>query len=268
MKISILLGRGFTEQGKKGASDVMMIDELFASRYWPGEDPIGKRIRPGGPGSNNPLITVVGVVGRVKMEGLDSDSNRVQAYQPYLQRPWTGLSVVIRSTAPDPSSLTASVRQEILALDGNQAVFNIRTMDRIWEESVTQRRLTTILLTIFACVALVLAAVGIYGVMAYSVTQRIHEIGIRIALGAARGDVLKLVVGQGMILAGIGVGLGLVGAVVLTRWMSTLLFGVGARDPLTFCVIAAALILVALTACLVPARRATKVDPMIALRYE
>ena len=266
MKIPVLRGRVFTAQDKKGAAEVIVIDELFASRYWPGEDPIGQRIKSGG--TNNPPITIIGVVGRVKMEGLDSDSNRVQAYLPYQQRPWSGISVVVRSATSDPSVLSAPVRQEILALDSNQAVYNIRTMDKIWDESVTQRRLTTILLSIFAGVALVLAAVGIYGVMAYSVTQRTHEIGIRVALGAARGDVVKLILGQGMLLAGVGVVLGLGGALLLTRWMSTLLFGVGSRDPLTFAVIAAALVIVALAACLIPARRATKVDPMVALRYE
>lgn len=267
MRIPLLRGRIFTDQDHSETPQVIVIDQLFAERYWPGEDPLGKQIRFGGVSSQNPLLTVVGVVGRVMMEGLDNNSNRVQGYRPYLQGPWNGFSVVLR-TKSEPTSLASSVRQEVLNIDGNQPIFNIRTMEQIRSESITPRRLTTILLSIFAGVALLLATVGIYGVMAYSVSQRTHEIGIRIALGAARRDVMRLVVGQGMLLASLGVGLGLGGAFLLTRWMSNLLFGVSATDPMTFGGIAALLTGVAFAACCIPARRAMSVDPMVALRYE
>jgi putative ABC transport system permease protein len=246
---------------------VIVIDELFASRYWPGEDPLGKRIRLGGRMPNNPLITVVGVVRRVKMEGLDNDSNRVQGYFPYAQRSFSGFTLVVRTSA-EPVSVASSARRAVLELDSSQPVFNVRTMEEIRADSITSRRLTTTLLAIFAAVALLLAAIGIYGVMAYSVTQRTHEIGIRIALGAARKDVLGLIVGQGMLLAGGGVVIGLGASLLVTRWMTDLFFETGARDPLTFGAISAFLVAVALAATFIPATRAAKVDPIVALRYE
>lgn len=267
MRIPLLRGRTFTDQDNADAPPVMVIDQLFAERHWPGEDPVGKQVRFGGASHQGPVVKVVGVVGRVKMDGLDQDSNRVQGYRPYLQSPWFGFAVVMR-TKSDAAGLASAVRQEVLKIDAGQPIFNIRTMEQIRSETTTSRRMTTILLSIFAGVALLLAAVGIYGVMAYSVNQRTHEIGIRIALGAARRDVVRLVVGQGMLLASTGVGLGLGGAFLLTRWMSNLLFGVSATDPATFGGIAALLTGVAFAACMVPARRATKVDPIVALRYE
>lgn len=265
MQMTLLKGRTFNDQDKADSPRVFVIDETFASRHWPDEDPIGKQVRFGGP--NNPPSTVVGIVKRVKMEGLDTDSNRVQAYFPYMQSAWTSMSVVVRTTG-DPASMTSSLRQQVLSIDKDQPIYNIRTMESIREQVVAPQRLNVLLLGIFAGVALILAAVGIYGVMSYSITQRTHEMGIRLALGARPVDVLKLVVGQGMKVAGIGVVIGLGGAFALTRLMSSLLFGVSATDPVTFAVIALILAFIALLANYIPARRATRVNPIIALRYE
>jgi putative ABC transport system permease protein len=223
-----------------------------------------------------PAIEIVGVVAHVKHFGLDAASETIkpQLYLAFNQIPDKFLrqvagrmNLVVR-TASDPMGVSAAVRREVQALDRNQPIYNVSTMEQTLDQSLATQRLATTLLALFAGVALVLAAVGIYGVMAYSVTQRTHEIGIRMALGAQTGDVLKLVVSQGMLLALIGVGLGLIAAFALTRLMASLLYGVSATDPVTFAVIALLLALVALIANYIPARRATKIDPMIALRYE
>ncbi|MDQ3252598.1 MAG: FtsX-like permease family protein, partial [Acidobacteriota bacterium] len=219
---------------------------------------------------------IVGVVAHVKHFGLDSASETIkpQLYFAFNQIPDKFLpqvagrmNLVVR-TASDPMSMSAAIRREVQALDRNQPIYNVSTMEQTLDQSLATQRLATTLLALFAGVALILAAVGIYGVMAYSVTQRTHEIGIRMALGAQAGDVLKLVVSQGMLLALLGVGLGLIAAFVLTRLMASLLYGVSATDPVTFVSIALLLALVALVANYIPARRATKIDPMIALRYE
>ncbi|MFY9553404.1 MAG: ABC transporter permease [Blastocatellia bacterium] len=265
MGITVLAGRNFTDQDRSDAPRVAIIDEEFARRHWPGEDAVGKRIRTGG--DQGPLITVVGIARRVKMDGLSEDSNRVQSYYPHRQLPWGGMTVVVK-TANDPMGIISAVRQQVLAIDPDQPVFNINTMEQIRGDSIAPDRLTLMLLASFGFVALILAAVGIYGVMAYSVTQRTHEIGIRMALGARETDVLGMVIRQGMKLAVVGLAVGLVGAWLATRAMASLLFGVSATDPLTFAVISVVLAGVALGACFVPARRATKVDPMVALRYE
>jgi len=244
----------------------VVIDEEFARRYWPGEDPIGKRIVMGR--EERPrYLTVLGVVGRVKMDGLSQDSKRVQGYFPFNQIPNSDMTVVLKASG-DPNQLIAGVRREVAAIDKDQPIYSVRTMDEIRAESVAPERLNLTLLTIFAAIALVLAVVGIYGVMSYSVTQRTHEIGIRMAIGAQPRDVFRMVIGQGMMLAMIGVGIGLIGAFGLTRLMTTMLFGVEPTDPATFAVIAILLTGVALVACYIPGRRATKVDPMISLRYE
>jgi putative ABC transport system permease protein len=209
---------------------------------------------------------IVGIVGDVKQYGLDQPTT-MQTYEPYLQTPFSDMTLIVR-TEGDPTTLSAGVRSEVFSIDKDQPVSRVRTLEQVLSESVAKQRFAMLLLGIFAVVALVLAAVGLYGVMSYAVTQRTHEIGIRMALGAQRRDVLKLVVGQGMILALVGVGLGLVASFALTRVMTTLLFGVSATDPLTFLAIPALLTAVALGASFVPARRAMKVDPMIALRYE
>ena len=205
---------------------------------------------------------MVGVVGRVKMEGLSQDSKRVQGYFPFWQIPFSGMTVIVKA-AGDPNQLIAAAREQVKQVDPDQPIYNIRTMDEIRAESVAAERLNLTLLSIFAGIALVLAIVGIYGVMSYTVTQRTHEIGIRMAIGAQQRDVFKMVMGQGMMLALIGVAIGLVGAFALTRLMATMLFGVTATDPATFAAIAILLTAVALMACYLPGRRATKVDPVI-----
>jgi putative ABC transport system permease protein len=274
MRITLLSGRDFNEQDVMSTTPpdpqhpefrrptVTVIDEEFGRRYWPDAEPLGQQITFWGG-----KVTVVGVVRRVKMEGLNEDSNRVQSYYPFNQNPSGSMTVVVR-TIGDPTGLSNGVRQQVLAIDPDQPIYSVQTMGQIWTDSIAPDRLFLMLLGTFAAVALILAAVGIYGVMAYSVTQRTHEIGIRMALGARQTDVLGMVIRQGMKLAFAGLGLGLGGAWLVTRAMSSLLFGVSATDPLTFVVISVALAGVALGACFVPARRATKVDPMIALRYE
>jgi putative ABC transport system permease protein len=267
MGITLLKGRSFTEQDKKDSPGVTLIDEEFARRYWPEEESIGKRIRPGGNDPRNPLVEVIGVVRRVKMDGLNQDSNRVQSYRPFRQLVQSGMTVVAK-TSIEPTSLFSAVRREVLAVDPDQPIYNLNTMEQIRADSIAPDRLNLMLLGTFAAVALVLAAVGIYGVMAYSVTQRTHEIGIRMALGAGQGDVLGMVVRQGMKLAFGGLVIGLGGAWLATRAMTGLLFGISPTDTVTFAAISVVLAGVALGACFLPARRATRVDPMIALRYE
>jgi putative ABC transport system permease protein len=244
----------------------IIIDEEFARRYWPNEDPVGKRIKQG-TSADAPVLTVQGVVGRVKMDGLSQDSKRVQGYFPYAQIPRGGMTVILKA-AGDPNQLIAAVRLQVKVIDPDQPIYSIRTMNEIRAESVAPERLNLTLLSIFAGIALVLAIVGIYGVMSYSVTQRTHEIGIRMAIGAQPRDVFRMVIGQGMMLALIGVGLGLIGAFGLTRLMTTMLFGVEPTDPATFAAIAVLLTGVALVACYIPGRRATRVDPVESLRYE
>ncbi len=248
------------------ALNAIIIDEEFARRHWPGEDAVGKRIRLG-TDSTAPVLAVVGVVGRVKMEGLSQDSKRVQGYFPFAQIPNGGMTVIIKA-AGEPNQLIAAVRQQVKSIDPDQPIYGIRTMDEIRAESVAPERLNLTLLSIFAGIALILAIVGIYGVMSYSVTQRTHEIGIRMAIGAQPRDVFRMVLRQGMMLALIGVVFGLIGAFGLTRLMATMLFGVEPTDPATFATIAALLTVVALVACYIPGRRATKVDPVVSLRYE
>ena len=254
------------EQRYGAALKVMIIDEEFARRHWPNENAIGKRIRLGS-GSDDPLLEVVGVVGRVKMDGLNTDSNRVQGYLPYLQGQGANMTMIVKS-AVDPMQMIALARAQVTAVDPEQPVFDVRTMEEIKSLSISTERLNLALLGMFAGVALILAIVGIYGVMNYAVTQRTHEIGIRMALGAQAGDVMKLVIGDGMKLVLLGAALGIGAALLITRFMQTLLFEVTTTDPLTYTLIALLLTVVALLACYIPARRAMKTDPMIALRYE
>jgi putative ABC transport system permease protein len=266
---SHLVGRDLSkltdDEREMAGVNAIVIDEEFARRYWPKEEAVGKQVQLG---REKPLLlTVVGVVGRVKMEGLNQDSHRVQGYFPFNQIPNGGMTVIIKG-ASDPNQLIAAVRQQVKAIDPDQPIYSIRTMDDIRAESIAPERLNLTLLSIFAGIALVLAVVGIYGVMSYAVTQRTHEIGIRMAIGAESRHVFQMILGQGMTLALIGVALGLVGAFALTRLMTTMLFGVEATDPATFAAIAALLTTVALVACYIPGRRATKVDPVVSLRYE
>jgi predicted permease len=267
MGLRLLKGREFDGRDGRDAPSVCIIDENFAGQYWPGQDPIGKRLKYGGADPANPWSTVVGLVANVKYNGLDRESPRVQLFLPYTQSTFLGASLVIRA-AGDPKDLAAAVRNEVSAIDPDLPIYQIRTMNEVLRESVAPRRLYMTLLAVFAGVAMVLAAIGLYGVMAYTVTQRTHEIGIRMALGAQQRDVLRLVVGQGMALALGGVAIGLIAAFALTRLVSSLLFAVSATDPVTFLVISLILTGVALGATFIPARRATRVDPMVALRYE
>jgi putative ABC transport system permease protein len=264
MGISLLRGRLFTEQDKKDAPRVAVINETMAKKFFPGEDPIGKGINV----TNGPerFREIVGIVSDVKQYGLDQPTT-AQTYEPFLQEPFSGMTLIVR-TEGDPTALNSTIRSQVLSIDKDQPISRIRPLEQIVYESVAKQRFSMLLLGVFAVVALILAAVGLYGVMSYAVTQRTHEIGIRMALGAQQKDVIRLVVGQGMVLALIGVVIGLVASFALTRVMATLLFNVSATDPLTFLAIPALLTVVALAASFVPARRAMRVDPMIALRYE
>ncbi|HSB12051.1 MAG TPA: ABC transporter permease [Blastocatellia bacterium] len=267
MGIPLLRGREFDDRDAIGTPRVAIINDTFAQRFFSGEDPIGKRYVYGTPGPNNDdWITIVGVVGDMRRTGFDRPV-RPETFLPQSQDPDNALTIVARTTG-DPASLAGALRSEVWAIDKEQSVYDVKTMDQTLGEMLSQRRFNMLLLGIFASVALVLAAVGIYGVMSYSVTQRTHEIGIRMAMGAQTRDVLNLVVRHGLLLAAIGIATGLSASLVLTRLMATLLYGVSATDPLTFVTIPLVLAGVALGACFVPARRATQVDPMIALRYE
>ncbi|HEX8073331.1 MAG TPA: ABC transporter permease [Pyrinomonadaceae bacterium] len=263
LRIPVLRGRNFTAQDRAGAAGVCVVNETFARLFFPGEDAVGKTLR--NPDGTNPF-QIVGVVGDIKHFGLD-DEAEAYIYAPQLQLPSNGVALVVRSRA-DTAALTAMIRREVRALDPDQPVFDVKTMETRIAETTTPARLGSFLLTLFALVALTLAAVGIYGVMAYSVTQRTHELGVRMALGAQPRDVLRLVVGQAMLLVVGGLALGLVASFALMRWLASRLFQVSPADPTTFAAVTLLLAAVGLLACLVPARRATKVDPMIALRYE
>jgi putative ABC transport system permease protein len=260
MRIPVLRGRNFTEQEVRQSAKVVIISDLLARQTFPNEDPIGKRLIMS---LGNQPFEIIGIVGDIRHRALEFQPAAAM-YMPTYE---AGMNVVIR-TKGEPTSMAAAVRKEVQGIDPDQPVAAVKTMEQWLETSVSAPRYRTALLALFALVALVLASTGIYGVMSYTVTQRTHEIGVRMALGARRLDVLKLVVRQGMTLVVIGVGLGLLGAFALTRVMSSLLFGVTAKDPVTFVAVAGLLTLIAFVACYLPARRATKVDPLVALRYE
>ncbi len=265
MGIPLVRGNGFTERDDANVAQVLIINETMAKKYWPGEDPIGKRINLADP----PTIlwrTIVGIVRDGRHERLDAEPYP-QMYAAYTQNPQGQMTLVTRASA-EPLSLVPAIRGELMAVDKDQPLYNVRTMAQVMSDSIARQRFNMLLIAIFANIGLILAAVGIYGVISYSVTQRTHEIGIRMALGAQTIDVLKLVLGQGLLLALVGVGVGVLAALGLTRLMTSLLFGVSTTDPLTFLGISLLLTAVALLACYIPARRAMKVDPIIALRYE
>jgi putative ABC transport system permease protein len=267
MGIPLLSGREFDDRDVRDSTPVVIVNETFVRRFFADEEPLGKRFVYGqsGPDNNN-WITIVGVVGDMRRTGFDRPV-RPETFLPQSQNPSDTLTIVAR-TAVDPVALSSTLRGEVWGIDKDQSVYDLKTMDQTLSEMSSQRRFNMLLLGVFAALALTLAAVGIYGVMSYSVAQRTHEIGVRMALGARGTDVLGMVVRRGMVLALAGIGAGLIGAVALTRLLSSLLYGVSATDPLTFVVIPIVLAGVALGACFVPARRATKVDPMVALRYE
>ena len=261
--IPILKGRGLTERDNQNAPQTIMINKALADRVFGDEDPLGKRllVLDGKPHE------IVGIAGDARQWGLDRPADP-EIYFPFSQISFTSESTLVVRTTGDPAGLVGAVRNAVRDASSDAPVFRVKTMMEVMANSTAQQRFNTVLMTVFAAVALVMAAIGLYGVISYSVTQRTHEIGVRMALGASTGDVVKLVVGQGMLLASAGVAVGLGAALALTRLLSSLLFGISPTDPITFAVISLILTAVALAACFVPARRATKVDPMIALRYE
>ena len=267
MGIALLQGRDFTPEDRSDTVRGVVIGEKTARHYWPGENPIGKRLKPGSTTSDGPWREVIGVVKDVRQNDFVAEP-KMQMYFSYRQVVTLVPNALVVRTKVDPLSLGSAIRNAVWSIDKDQPVSNIRSMEEIVSTSVARQRFSTMLLGVFAALALVLAAVGIYGVMSYSVAQRTREIGIRMALGAQRSDVLKMTVKQGLQLVGIGVALGLAAAFVLTRVMASLLFGVSATDPITFISISAILILVAVLASYIPALRAMKVDPMVALRYQ
>jgi predicted permease len=266
MGITLLRGRSFTSQDREGAPEVAIVSDVAARRYWPGGDPMGKRVSVNRRSGQPVWREIVGVVKGVSHFGLDVD-RRPEIYVPYLQVPSFVMILAVR-TRGEPAELAAAIRREVATVDPDQAVFNMQTMEQLVSDSKSRRRFQTILSTVFATLAVILAAVGVYGVMAYAVSQQTREIGIRIALGAAHGDVLRIVLGQGFVLVLLGAGAGIAGALALTRLLSGFLYGIAATDPLTFLGASTVLAAIALMACYIPARRATKIDPMVALRYE
>lgn len=268
MGIPVVEGRPYTDRDDENGPRVMIVNQKLVRDIFPNENPIGKRITFGNVDSNQQPVwfEIVGVVANVRSLELREEP-APELYFSALQDFWPRMSLVVRSSV-EPSSVSASVRQIVNEVDRGVPVSNVKTMDHVVSESITQPRFNLFLLGLFGAVAMLLSAAGIYGVTAYSVTQRTHELGIRLALGAQVSDVLKMILGQGMAVIGIGLVIGLVAAFALMRLLRSLLFGVGENDPVTFVAITLVLLLVALIACYIPARRATKVDPLVALRYE
>jgi putative ABC transport system permease protein len=263
MGIPLIKGRSFDDRDTAAAPSVVIVNESMARQIAPGDEAIGKRIKHG---FKNQISEVVGVVGDVKYAGLDKET-KPEMYAPLAQRPWPFLRVVTRAKS-DPMNLASAIRNELRAIDKDQPLDKITTMSAVVNASVAPRRFYMQMLGGFASLAFMLASIGIYGVVSYSVTQRTREIGIRMALGARRNDVLRLVLAEGFTLTVVGVGLGLAGAFAATRVLRNLLFEVKPTDPITFIGFSLLLGTVALLASYFPARRATKVDPLVALRYE
>lgn len=269
MGIPLQRGRFFDSRDTAESPPVVVVNRRLAEHFWPGEDPSGKRLKIGPIDSRNPWAIVAGVVGDVRQTGLYGEQD-FELYVPYAQE-WRGFvaprDLVVRTNG-DAASLVGAVRQAVWAVDKDQPISNVRTMDQALAAAVSRERFQTLLLALFATLALVLACVGLYGVISYAVVQRTHEIGVRMALGAQPADVLRLVINQGMLLTLIGLAMGVAGAFAVTRVMNEMLFGITPTDPLTFAGVPVILGAIALLACYIPARRATKVDPLVALRYE
>jgi len=256
----------FSPSDTADSTAVAVINKTFARRFFPGVDPIGKRINLGTVQEND-WNQVVGVVDDVKYNGL-AEEVQPAIYQPAAQTASWGMSLIVKTDLPEPLSLTPAIREQVKQIDLQLPIANIKTLDDRIEVAMGESRFRTTLIALFAVVALVLACVGVYGVISYSVSRRTHEIGVRVALGAQQTDVLKMVLRQGLVFAFVGVALGLAGASALTKLISTLLFRVSANDPVTFVSVAAVIVAVAFIACYIPARRATKVDPLVALRND
>jgi putative ABC transport system permease protein len=272
MRLKLIKGRGLSEQDAKGAPPVLVMNERLAKRYFPTEDPIGKHVLiqeivPGKTALGEDVSwEVVGVVASEKIGG-PRDEQSAGVYVSNEQSPAYGMTLIVRAKL-DPLTLPNAIRAAIHSVNKDQPLGEFRTVDQIKEQALVGNRLQATLLGIFGAVALLLAALGIYGVISYSVEQRTHELGIRAALGASGGSLLGLVLMRGLVLTGIGLAIGLAGSLAVTRQMKSLLFGVGAQDPMTMAAVAAVLAAVAITACYLPSRRATRADPLVALRYE
>jgi predicted permease len=264
--IPLIKGRYFTAHDNQDSTPVAIVSEGFVSRFFPNQEPIGQRVKQSGPGYGDKWMNIVGVVGNVKYLGLTVDTDPA-LYIPFAQSYSPQTFIAVRSTG-DAGGLTAALRRSIQSIDPGVTLAQNSTMEEALDLSVSQPRFDTMLLSSFAGIALLLAAVGIYGLIAYSVAQRTHEIGVRMALGADQTDVLRMVVRQSTALAIIGIGLGLGGAFILTRLLKTMLFGVGAADTLTFVAAPLVIMLVVFVATFVPALRATRISPVVALRYE
>jgi putative ABC transport system permease protein len=265
MGIPLKRGRFFTRSDNRDGAPVALIGETMARRYWPDEDPIGKKITVQFMGQQK-TREIVGVIGDVRHTGLDSEP-RPELFLPHLQEPYGSMTYIVR-TGIDPSSLLPAVKKEVWAVSKTQPFSSTATMEQLISRSLGEKRFSLLFLLTFAVIALALAGVGIYGLISFNTSQRTHEIGVRMAMGAQAADIFKLIIGQGLVLTLTGVGLGLLAAFALTRYLTSLLFNVSATDPLTFVSVSVLLVGVALLACYIPARRAVKVDPMEALRYE
>lgn len=266
LHIPILSGRDFTDSDVVGSQRVALIDQTLAQRYWPGEDPIGKQIKPAGVNVNAPWATIIGVVAAIRTDGLDLPSQPHIYFTTYQNPPASG--IIYLRTSADPEMLRDQIRSEVQSVDPGIPVFAVRTLDQVLAESLADRRFALSILLVFAGVALLLASIGIYGVMSYIFSRRSHEFAVRVALGAQRNHILRMTLSEGMSLVAFGLGAGLVGSLLATRYLHSLLFSVKATDPLTFLALAAFLAGIALFACFVPAQRATRVDPLAALREE
>ena len=266
MEIPLRRGRFFNEQDDTTRPIAVIVDEYMAEQLWPGQDPIGKRIHIVELPSKDPWQTVIGVVGRVKQESLDSNP-RIAFYLAHTQFPARAMTVAFRGRT-SPEALLSASRNELRSLDPDLPMYYVRTMEQRVDESLARRRFSMLLLGVFATIALALATIGIYGVMAYLVNQGTRELGIRIALGASPRNIVNLVVRQGMALALAGVTLGLAASFLLTQLIRSLLFGVRATDPITFAGISFLLAIITLLACYIPAQRAARIDPLISVRCE
>jgi predicted permease len=266
MKIPLIIGRVFTEQDRAGAQTVALINQAMAERYWPGQDPVGKSLRLSVTDVTDTTALIVGVVGNIKNYNLEEPA-AAQIYLAFAQLP-SGFARLVVRTMSEPLAAATAVRQAVWSIDNDQPVWRVRTLESLLDRAVSGSRFMMQLVSCFSVLALLLAVVGIYGVVSYSVNQRTHEIGVRAALGARRRDIIKLVVGHGLVLIVTGVAIGLAGAFALTRYIKSMLFDVAPTDVYTYSVVSLLLAVVALLACYLPARRATKVDPMIALRHE